>query len=250
MNCETMENTKKLLTLYFAHLVASSPPGKKAKIGERQAASLLARALTDQIIEQHPSGDEMTKKLSHKNKRIAYRAYLGWREKEGLGLSNHLDLSNFLVYRFQDCFSRVSSSGEGVVWNLVGQADHPVMLVLKDSEKPLFPGEEDRLKKLLPKIEYREINYLCGTESGEHLSNPKTTGGGKETLNSYVHTYHLHLENQKFGVRQLVSENSLTKIWASQKIISLIKGFFPATESSLEDKISQARRLFGMKTLT
>lgn len=228
--------THALLTAYFTQLIASSPPDKDPKIGERQAASLLYRALTDGVIEQPPGWNR--RRLKQSGKRTCYRRYLVWRASAGKHLSNHLDLSNFLVYRYQDTFSRICVQDGSARWNLVGQKDDPILLVLKDGETPLFPGEEDKIKRLVPPdLKFGQIHYLSGVLMNGTLTNVKSTGGGKESINSYFHTYHLHPENM---FPPMIDKKSLTKIWGSQKIISLIKWVVPGEDDGLETKIERA----------
>ncbi len=234
-----MSKTHAILTAYFTQLVVSSPPGKDPKIGERQAATLLFRALTEGVIDQpiRKSGWKRNK-LKQSGKRTAYRKYLEWRVDNRKRLSTHLDLSNFLIYRYQDTFSRICIQDGNVQWNLVGQKDDPVLLILKDSNKPLFPGEEDKLKYLIPvDLKFGQIHYISGDTMDKTLTNVKSTGGGKEVINGYFHTYHLHPENVH---PLMIGRSSLTKIWGSQKIISLIKKMVPGEEQSFESKIEQS----------
>lgn len=235
-------NAREILTVYFTHLVVSSPPGKEPKIGERQAATLLFRALSEGAIDQpdHRIGWNKNK-LQQNGKRTAYRKYLEWRKDNGKNLSTHLDLSDFLIYRYQDTFSRICVQDGVARWNLVGQKDNPILLVLKDSDKPLFPGEEDKLERLVPPgLKFKHIHYLSGEQIDGTLTNVKSTGGGKEIINCYFHTYHLHSENVQ---PSLIGQNCLTKVWGSQKIISLIKRVVTGKDECLESKIDRSWKL-------
>jgi hypothetical protein len=233
----TMNKSYEILTAYFTQLIAASPPGKEPKIGERQAATLLFQALSEGIIDRPSYWNK--NKLKQSTKRSAYRKYLTWRSENNKKLSTHLDLSNFLVYRYQDTFSRICVQEGKAGWNLVGQKDDPVLLILKDNDKPLFPGEENKVKKMVPgDLKYGQIHYLsCRQDVDKSLTDVKTTGGGKEAINSYFHTYHLHPENIN---PPMINKKSLTKIWGSQKIISLVKRIAFREGENFNEKIKRA----------
>lgn len=232
------------LAVYFTLLVASAPPSQHPMIGERQAASLLFLALSEGIFDQPDKKSGWKKnKLKQNGKRAAYRKYLEWRSANQKNLSTHLDLSNFLVYRYQDIFSRICIQDQdgGVIWNMAGQKDDPILLILKDSDKPLFPGEEDKLLHIIPaSLKFNHLHYLSGDMVDGALTNVKSTGGGKEVINSYFHTYHLHCENV---YPLMIDHSSLTKIWSSQKFIALIKRMVAGEEETLENKIDQCLKM-------
>jgi hypothetical protein len=224
-----------LLIAFFTNLVDSSPPTDKPKIGERQAASLLCRALKERIIDAPcHKVKNMIRQLGGKNsKRDAYLNYLSWRLKNRMNFSTHLELSDFLVYRYSDVFSRI------IGWNLVGQEDEPVLLVMKDNGKPLFPGEEERLESSV-QVVFQKIEYFYKDDSSKAL------GNNKDTLNGYIHTFDLHPENQE---NRFLTQDMTTKIWASQKIISLVKGFFLDGKSNFESKLDRIGEvIWGGKT--
>lgn len=228
-----MCSVKKILESYYQQVISLSPPGKNPKIGERQAATLLHRAIVDGTLESGREG--IVQKLNSKDKKIAYNSYLKWRKKKSKMLDNHLEMSNFLVYRYQDTFSRLIIE-DG--WNLVGDIENPILLIKKDSYSDLFPGEEEKIFEIVPRtIKYNSIHYLSISEKGKI----HTSGGNSETINFYYHSYPLHEKN---CFPQMIQKKDLIKICPVKKLISFLKGLSMFSDRSLDYKIRNIDFIF------
>ena len=135
---------------------------KESPIGERFAATLLSKALSEGWIERPVDWRLYIDKLKKKNKRESYQNYLTWRERNGLDQHTHQDLSIFLTHLFKDNFSKIKRDKNQIpIWNFFGcsrSMEDYNLLVLTTNQKPLFPNEEEDFKKYFYSLPHIQKN--------------------------------------------------------------------------------------------